>query len=140
MPRILKFFMLVTDLAFISYWTLAALMASGWAAIPSDWLYSNYADRTITQWNWSFLPLDITLSIIGLTSVYLARRGDERWRFLAIISLTLTIAAGLMAISFWAIRREFDIGWWIANLYLIVWPLAFLIPSKRSILANSMRA
>ena len=55
-----------------------------------------------------------------------ARRGDQAWRPFAIVSLTLTMAAGGMAVSYWAILREFDPSWFLANLALVIWPLFFM--------------
>jgi hypothetical protein len=31
-----------------------------------------------------------------------------------------------MAISFWAIRGDFDVTWWIINLALMIWPWIYL--------------
>ena len=31
-----------------------------------------------------------------------------------------------MAVSCWAILREFDPSWFIANLSLVIWPLFFM--------------
>jgi hypothetical protein len=31
-----------------------------------------------------------------------------------------------MAVSFWAIRLDFDPSWWGANLFLVIWPCIFL--------------
>ena len=31
-----------------------------------------------------------------------------------------------MAICFWAVRLDFDPGWWAANLVLAIWPIVFL--------------
>jgi hypothetical protein len=38
----------------------------------------------------------------------------------------LTCCAGLLALSFWALRRDFDWTWWLPNAYLMVWPVACL--------------
>jgi len=35
---------------------------------------------------------------------------------------TATLCAGLMAIAFWWLRRDFDPAWWLPNLYLVAWP------------------
>ena len=43
-----------------------------------------------------------------------------------IIALVLTCCAGLQAISFWAIRGDFKLGWWLPNLFLMLYPLWFL--------------
>lgn len=78
-------------------------------------------------WNWSFLPLDLLVSATGLTGVWLHKNGDRRWRGLVLISLVLTSCAGLQAISFWAIRGELDLTWWLPNLFLLLYP-PFFVP------------
>jgi hypothetical protein len=45
---------------------------------------------------------------------------------IALISLILTSISGLQAISYWALAREFDVTWWIPNLFLLLYPLFFL--------------
>jgi hypothetical protein len=123
----LRLLMLVTDIGLLSYWLLTALAAVGLIGLPSEWLFSDYHSPIVVAWNWSFLPLDIILSIAGLLSVRLAARNDARWLYCTVISLSLTVCAGLMAISFWAIRGEFDPVWWGFNLFLMLWPLPFLL-------------
>jgi hypothetical protein len=126
----LRRLMLVTDISLLAYWSLTALAAAGVIGLPSDWLFSDYHNPIVVAWNWSFLPLDVILSVAGLTSVRLAVRKDARWQHYALISLSLTFCAGLMAISFWTIRGEFDPVWWGFNLYLVLWPLPFLLTSS----------
>jgi hypothetical protein len=126
MSQSLRMLMLVTDVGLLGYWALTALAVTGYIGLPSEWLFSDYHNPVIVVWNWSFLPLDFAVSITGLTSVQLAARNDERWTHYAVISLSLTACAGLMAVSFWAIRLEFNPVWWIFNLYLLFWPLPFL--------------
>lgn len=89
-------------------------------------MYDGYGTPVIDAWNWSFAPLDILFSLIGLLSISLAKRGDKRWRATAIISLTLTFCAGLMAVVFWALRGEFNPSWWIPNLILMTTPMIWL--------------
>ncbi|WP_374701701.1 DUF5360 family protein [Paenibacillus tyrfis] len=31
-----------------------------------------------------------------------------------------------MAISFWAVRGEFDLTWWLPNVYLMLYPQVFI--------------
>jgi hypothetical protein len=102
------------------------MAALGIFYLPSDWMFADYSNATITSWNWSFLPLDVVLSIFGLASLRLSRLGDLRWRPLAILSLAMTVCAGLMAISFWAIRGDFSVAWWGFNLFLMLYPIPFL--------------
>jgi len=123
----LRLLMLVTDIGLLTYWSLTALAAAGVIHLPPDWLFSDYLNPLIVAWNWSFLPLDVLLSVVGIASVRLAARNDPRWQHYAIISLSLTVCSGLMAVSFWAIRGDFDPIWWGFNLYLMLWPLPFLL-------------
>ena len=126
LPPGLKASLLVTDIGFLMYWGLTALAAAGLIAIPAEYLYSDYHNPLVVAWNWSFMPLDVVLSIVGLTAVTHHRAGKASWRGLTIISLALTFCAGLMAISFWAIRGDFDPTWWAVNGALMIWPLAYL--------------
>lgn len=113
-------FFVVVDVGFILYW-----LVTGLHLLPDAWLYKDYQDPVLVAWNWSFLPLDLAVSATGLSSLYLFRREDERWRALAIASLALTFASGLTAIAFWAVRGDFDPGWWAPNLFLMLYPLPF---------------
>ena len=126
MQRPLVIALTVTDVAFILYWTLAALSQVGVIQIPPEWMYANYDQPDVIAWNWSFLPMDLAFSVFGLKAVAAARRGDPAWRPFAIVLLTLTMAAGGMAVSYWAILREFDPSWFLANLALVIWPLFFM--------------
>lgn len=119
--RALKPFLLFTDIGFIVYWLITALHL-----IPAQYLFNDYTNPILVAWNWSFLPLDLLISATGLSSLYLAQRGDRRWRDLALISLVLTFCSGLMALVFWALRADYDPSWWVPNLYLLLYPLAFL--------------
>lgn len=119
--RALKPFLLFTDIGFIVYWLITALRL-----IPAQYLFNDYTNPILVAWNWSFLPLDLLISATGLSSLYLAQRGDRRWRDLALISLVLTFCSGLMALVFWALRADYDPSWWVPNLYLLLYPLAFL--------------
>jgi hypothetical protein len=48
------------------------------------------------------------------------------WHQLALISLVLTFCSGLQAIAFWIIRGDFDLTWWLPNLFLLIYPLFFI--------------
>ena len=126
LPRGLKSALLLTDLGFLNYWSLTTLVALGVLHVPSEYLYSDYENPLVVAWNWSFMPLDVILSIMGLAAYSLQRRGNRHWIGLALISLALTMCAGLMAISFWAIRGDFDVAWWAVNLALVIWPIFYL--------------
>ncbi len=126
MQRSLRVALTVTDIAFLLYWTAAALSSLHIIAIPAEWMYANYERPDVVAWNWSFFPLDIAFSYFGLRAVAAARRGDAVWRPYAIVSLTLTMAAGAMAVSYWALLKEFDPVWFLSNLALVIWPMFFL--------------
>lgn len=125
MPR-MRPFLLLTDLGFLAYWSVSLLMLVGVDIVPASWLFKDYDDPIVYAWNWSFFPLDVVLSICGLLAVRKHARGDASWRPLAAFSLALPFCAGFMAVSFWAIRLDFDPSWWAANLFLAIWPLVFL--------------
>ena len=119
--------MRITDIGMLSYWGVTALMALSILSVPGEWLFKDYHDARVMAWNWSFLPIDLLLSITGLWALRLERADDQRWRIWAAISLTLTDCAGLMANSYWILVRDFDPAWWIPNLFLTLWPLPFLV-------------
>jgi putative acetyltransferase len=116
----LRFNLLLTDLGFIAYW---AITAAG--VLPAAWLFKDYDNPILIAWNWSFAPLDLLASASGLTALVYARRGAPSWRPLALLSLALTVCAGLLALSFWTLRGDFDVAWWLPNIYLMLWPLFF---------------
>jgi len=126
MPRTLAVALTATDLAFLVYWTVAALSQAGLVAIPAEWMYANYDQPNVVAWNWSFLPLDLAFSYFGLCAVAAARRGDPVCHGYAIVSLTLTMASGGMAVAYWTLLCEFDPFWFLSNLALVVWPPVFL--------------
>jgi hypothetical protein len=126
MPRGLRPLMVGTDVAMLGYWTLMLAAAAGIVDLPPEAMYRNYANPLVVAWNWSFFPLDVAFAIAGLRAARLARRGDPRWRGWATVSLTLTMCAGGMAIAFWALTGDIDPSWWLPNLFLLLWPLAFL--------------
>ena len=126
MKRSLTVALTVTDIAFILYWAVAGLALTNVVELPSEWMYANYDQPDVIAWNWSFFPMDIAFSYFGLKAVGAARRGDAVWRSYAIVSLTLTMAAGGMAVSYWTLLKEFDPAWFLPNLALVVWPLFFM--------------
>ncbi|MFI1755978.1 DUF5360 family protein [Streptomyces sp. NPDC020571] len=101
--------MLVTDLAFLLYWSVALL-----ALIPGEHAYWDYDDPVLSDWNYSFLPLDLAAGVTGPLSLTLsrgalgdrARRHRPLWLPLMLVSLTLTGTAGLQALAFWALRHD----------------------------------
>lgn len=118
--RLLVVLFLVVDVGFVSYWVISAL-----GVLPATWMFKDYDSPILHAWNWSFLPLDLSVSFTGFMTLRLARSG-RHWRSWAVMSLTLTSCAGLQAVAFWALRRDFDPVWWIPNLFLLLYPLVFL--------------
>lgn len=123
----LRYFFLSVDIGFILYWTITAFHL-----IPPEYLYNDYNNPLLVDWNWSFFPLDMLVSATGLGSLWLWRKGSERWRTFALISLILTSVSGLQAIAFWVLRSDYDPTWWIPNLFLLVYPLFFIRKFVRS--------
>ena len=117
----LKILFLVTDIGFVLYWLITLFHL-----IPQSMLFKDYTNPILVAWNWSFLPLDLMVSATGLFSLYLYNKGNGKWRKISLISLVLTFCSGLQAISFWALRFDFDLLWWIFNSYLIIYPLFFI--------------
>ncbi len=117
----LKYFFLVVDIGFIAYWLITLL-----GVIPNEYLFKDYENSILIAWNWSFLPLDLFISGTGLTSLWLWKKDNNNWKSLALISLVLTFSSGLQAIAFWALRSDFDISWWVPNLFLLIYPLFFI--------------
>ena len=116
----LPVFFLLTDIGFILYWLITVLNL-----IPAQYLYNDYTNPILVDWNWSFFPLDIVVSATGLYSLYLRRLGKP-WHKLALISLVLTLCSGLQAIAFWVVHHDYDLTWWLPNLYLLIYPLFFI--------------
>lgn len=123
MSRRLKFLFLFTDIGFILYWLITSF-----ELLPKEYLFQDYHNKLVVTWNWSFLPLDILISVTGFISLYFHKQKNHRWKPFALISLTLTFCSGLQAIVFWTIKLDFDPIWWLPNLYLLLYPL-FFIPS-----------
>ena len=121
MKHLPKFF-LVVDIGFILYWLITLLHL-----IPEEYLYNDYKNPLLVSWNWSFLSIDLLVSFSGLYSLYLRRKQKVIWRHFAFISLVLTSASGLMAVSFWTITGDLDPLWWTPNLFLLLYPIYFLM-------------
>lgn len=117
----LKILFLITDIGFIVYWIITLLHL-----IPPNLLFEDYTNPILVSWNWSFLPLDMFISFTGFLSLYLYKKENVKWKKFSLISLVLTFCSGLQAISFWSMRRDFDLLWWVFNLYLIIYPIFFI--------------
>jgi hypothetical protein len=130
----LKYFFLVVDIGFIIYWLITLLKV-----IPSEYLFKDYQNPILVAWNWSFLPLDLFISGTGLASLWLWKADNQGWKPLALISLVLTFCSGLQAIAFWFLRDDFDISWWIPNLFLLIYPIFFIPGIIRVTLKHEFR-
>lgn len=126
MPRTLAATLTITDLLFLLYWAVSGLDVVGVIHLSDSMMYSGHDQPRVVAWNWSFLPLDMAFSILGLAAVACARQGSGLWRPLALMSLTCTMIAGGMAVGYWALLGEFDPSWFLPNLLLLLWPLLFL--------------
>jgi hypothetical protein len=125
MPPGLRRALTVTDLLMLGYWLVTAAAALQMLKLPPDALYRGYDQPALVAWNWSFMPIDVAFSITGLAAVRRSRTG-RTWHGLAIVSLTLTMCAGGMAIGFWALFGDYDPMWWLPNLLLLFGPLLWL--------------
>ena len=65
----LRVLSLITDLGFILYWVITLT-----GVIPPTYLFKDYHNPMLSAWNWSFLPLDLFVSITGFWSLRLASR------------------------------------------------------------------
>ena len=73
MSRALALSMATTDIGFLFYWAVSAAFVAGWVDIPPEYLFSDYYDPRVFAWNWSFLPLDIAFSVVGLLAIHAFR-------------------------------------------------------------------
>ncbi|MNI32359.1 hypothetical protein D3C73_862690 [compost metagenome] len=121
MRRSLRYMMWMTDIGFIGYW-----LVIWFGLIPKEYGYQDYNNEYLVDWNLSFIPLDLLISMTGLMSLYYYKRRMKTWSSLCLISLTLTFCSGLQAIAFWGIRADFDWFWWVPNLFLMVYPLFYI--------------
>jgi len=119
-------FLVFTDVSFFIYWAISGVMLLGYELVPVEYLYNDYNNPLMYAWNWSFFPLDMVLAVTGMLSVRRFRAQNPAWYPTALFSIALTFCAGFMAISFWAITKDFDPSWWIPNLFFMIWPLYFL--------------
>jgi hypothetical protein len=117
----LKYFFWIVDVGFVVYWLITAL-----ELIPAEYLYNDYKNPILVNWNWSFFPLDLAVSATGFYSLYLAERKAPGWLIYALISLVLTSVSGLQAIAYWVLAQDFDPNWWIPNLFLLIYPWFFI--------------
>lgn len=126
MPRGLARFLRVADGGMLVYWLVMAMACLKWISLPHSAMYAGYGTPAIDAWNWSFAPLDVAFALIGLAAVRAAAAGRPDWRVLAVISLVLTMCAGGMAVSYWALAGDFTWAWWLPNCLLLGLPLLWL--------------
>ncbi|MDC0681020.1 DUF5360 family protein [Sorangium atrum] len=119
--RALPYLFIAVDGGFILYWLITVLHV-----IPAEHLFNDYDNPLMVAWNWSFLPIDLAVSVTGVGALSLRRKGIAAWERLATVSLVFTTSSGLMAISFWAIVGDYNLSWWAPNLFLLVYPWFFL--------------
>lgn len=127
--KFLKPLFLIVDIGFITYWLITALHL-----IPAEYLYNDYTNPILVHWNWSFFPLDIFVSITGLYSIYLKNKQISYWKFFALVSLLLTSVSGLQAIAYWSFAGEFNLTWWLPNLFLLLYPIYFIVQISKSMI------
>jgi hypothetical protein len=120
-PRGLFTIFFIVDIAFIIYWVITYFHL-----LTPELLYKDYTNQILVDWNWSFFPIDMLISLSGLSSIRLFKNKSKEWVLFALGSLFLTMCSGLMAISFWVYHHDFDLGWWIPNLFLLVYPIFYL--------------
>ena len=115
-----KALLVVTDVGLAAYWMLTAM---GIVSVGKEaWLHA---------WNWSFFPLDALAILAGLAWSLLPK--GHRWSTPMFgVALTLTHAAGIMAISFFFLWGTWDVSWWIVNLWLMFMPVGFALDSLRT--------
>ncbi|TCO62243.1 DUF5360 family protein [Actinocrispum wychmicini] len=118
--RLVRKAMLGTDIGFLIYWTVVIA-----GIIPPSLAYQDYLNPILTDWNKSFLLLDVLASLTGLIGV------RTRRRVLVVVSLVLTSTAGLQAVSFWLLRGDFTLMWWLPNLWLLLFPLPAIVVAAR---------
>ncbi|MCA9609015.1 MAG: DUF5360 family protein [Myxococcales bacterium] len=133
MRRSLFLALLITDLGFLAYWLVSGIAELGWISLPASLMYAGYGDDRVCAWNWSFFPLDVAFSVTGLLAVRWGRAGRPAWRPMALVSLTLTVVAGLMAVSYWTLTEEIVASWYLTNLLLVLWPLPYLVWLMRAL-------
>jgi hypothetical protein len=116
--RAMRLLLSMTEVAMLAYWAVAALACLNLISISPDYMYNGYGQPLIDAWNWSFMPVDVLFALCGLSAAYLPMPDSWRAR-LHDAALVLMFCAGMMALSFWAIRGEFDPLWWTMNLWLV---------------------
>ena len=131
--KTLKYFFLFVDIGFILYWVITFFHL-----IPDEYLFNDYKNSILVNWNWSFFPLDILVSATGIYSVCLHSKGKTNWMFYALFSLIFTSISGLQAIAYWIFAKDFDLSWWLPNLFLLTYPIYFIPKIIKKIKDNGL--
>ncbi|MFJ9946316.1 DUF5360 family protein [Kitasatospora sp. NPDC091207] len=130
--RFTKASMVVTDVGFLAYWAATLL-----ALIPAEYAYKDYQNPVLSDWNYSFVLLDVLASVTGLSALRLGRCGAAGAQPLMLVSLALTSTAGLQAVAFWTLRGDFSPGWWLPNLFLLLFPIPGMVALVRTSAARA---
>jgi succinate dehydrogenase hydrophobic anchor subunit len=115
----LKLITTITEVLMVLYWILAAALVLNLVRIDPSLMYSDHQNPLVVAWNWSFFPIDIAFAGMGLFAKYGNVSGGRKFK-LEISAATLMICAGLMAISYWVITGDFNLTWWVVNIWLVV--------------------
>ncbi len=67
----------ITEFFMLLYWVLAGANAMGLIHIDPSYMYSDYENPRVVAWNWSFFPIDIALSVLGLWARFLTLPSDK---------------------------------------------------------------
>jgi len=118
LSSIKKKLLTITEVSMALYWVFAVFVVTGFINVAPEYMYSDYKNPVIVSWNWSFFPIDILFSVLGLFSRF-GKSSAYHKQMLSTVSLSLMFCAGLMAISFWLIKGEYDPFWWGINLWLV---------------------
>jgi len=125
----LKIATTITELLMVTYWVFAAALSTKFISIDPALMYSDFENPMVVAWNWSFFPIDIAFALTGLIATFGRISNELRFK-LKITSSTLMICAGLMAVSFWVLTRDFVPTWWAMNIWLVFLGLANLYSTK----------
>ncbi len=115
----------ITEVGMLAYWVFATFVVLNLITVDPALMYSDYQNRVIVAWNWSFFPLDVLFAVLGLIGRF-GNQTRQNKQIVSTISLSLMFCAGLMAVSFWALRGFFDPFWWGVNLWLMGLSAMFL--------------
>jgi len=122
----------ITEILMILYWIIAAAVALGWISIDPSLMYSDHENPLVIAWNWSFFPIDIAFSVLGLAATFIVMSAARKAK-LETVAATLMLCAGVMALSFWTITGDYNPSWWGVNIWLVVIALTNLFTGKQQL-------